>query len=211
VKQRRSIGRPRKFIISAVMFLLLGAIMNIAVAWGCALAAQRRSSVLPLPDPPIEWRRSVPSNWPSKPRVESFGICRGWGGVVWHDQLAGYPGDFHLCVFRLGMPAASMSYDQLVEDGSYSWRCAVPVPVAISGLGHLNHLPIRPIWPGFAINTLFYAAILWLLLALPGALRRWRRIKRGLCPACAYPVGASALCTECGKPVNPRKAEPASS
>jgi hypothetical protein len=65
-------------------------------------------------------------------------------------------------------------------------------------------LPLRPIWPGFAINTLFYAAILWLLFALPGALRRWRRIKRGLCPACAYPVGASDLCTECGKPVNPR-------
>ena len=27
------------------------------------------------------------------------------------------------------------------------------------------------------------------------------RIKRGLCPACAYPVGASDVCTECGKPV----------
>jgi hypothetical protein len=24
------------------------------------------------------------------------------------------------------------------------------------------------------------------------------RIKRGLCPACAYPVGSSSVCTECG-------------
>jgi hypothetical protein len=63
-------------------------------------------------------------------------------------------------------------------------------------------LPLRPIWPGFAINTLFYAAILWLLFAAPFALRRMRRIKRGLCPACAYPVGTSAVCTECGEPVN---------
>ena len=54
---------------------------------------------------------------------------------------------------------------------------------------------------GFAIDTLFYAVILWLLFAGPFAFRRWRRIKRGLCPACAYPVGASDLCTECGKPV----------
>jgi predicted amidophosphoribosyltransferase len=53
-----------------------------------------------------------------------------------------------------------------------------------------------------AINTLFYAAILWLLFAAPFALLRWRRIKRGLCPACAYPVGTRDLCSECGTPVN---------
>jgi hypothetical protein len=65
-------------------------------------------------------------------------------------------------------------------------------------------LPYEPIWPGFAINTIFYAAIAWMLFAVPGALRRLRggrRIKRGLCPACAYPVGDSRVCTECGKAV----------
>jgi hypothetical protein len=67
-------------------------------------------------------------------------------------------------------------------------------------LGNLV-FPLRPIWPGFAINTLFYAGILWLLLAAPFTLRRRRRIKRGLCAACAYPVGASEICTECGKAV----------
>ena len=58
-----------------------------------------------------------------------------------------------------------------------------------------------PTWPGFAINTIFYAAMLWLLFAAPFQFRRYRRIKRGLCPACAYPVGSSGVCTECGKPV----------
>ena len=62
-------------------------------------------------------------------------------------------------------------------------------------------LPTRPIWPGFAINTVFYAAILWGLFAAPFALRRRLRIKRGQCPACAYPVGSSDVCTECGKPI----------
>jgi hypothetical protein len=62
------------------------------------------------------------------------------------------------------------------------------------------------IWPGFAINTLFYAGILWLLFAAPIALRRRRRIKRGLCPACAYPVGTSNKCTECGVMVRPTAA-----
>jgi hypothetical protein len=54
------------------------------------------------------------------------------------------------------------------------------------------------IWPGFAINTVFYAAILWLLFAAPGFVRRRIRIKRGRCPACGYPIGSSDVCTECG-------------
>jgi hypothetical protein len=67
-----------------------------------------------------------------------------------------------------------------------------------------HYLPSRPRWPCFTINTLFYAAILWLLFAAPFTLRRHLRIKRGLCPACAYPIGASEVCTECGKPVKAR-------
>ncbi len=60
-------------------------------------------------------------------------------------------------------------------------------------------LPHYPIWPGFPINTLFYAAILWLVIPGPFALRRFLRLKRGLCPKCAYPMGESAVCSECGR------------
>jgi hypothetical protein len=60
-------------------------------------------------------------------------------------------------------------------------------------------LPFAIIWPGFVVNTLFYAAILWLLICGPFVLRRFVRVKRGLCPVCAYPRGDSAVCTECGK------------
>ena len=62
-----------------------------------------------------------------------------------------------------------------------------------------NYFPYRPIWPGFAINTLFYAAILWLLIPGPFALRRFIRVRRSLCPKCAYPTGESEVCTECGQ------------
>ena len=62
-------------------------------------------------------------------------------------------------------------------------------------------VPVRPIWAGFAINTLLYAAMLWTLLKPLMAMRRWRRTKRGLCPKCAYPVGSSDTCTECGRAV----------
>jgi hypothetical protein len=65
-----------------------------------------------------------------------------------------------------------------------------------------------PIWPGFAINTIFYAAILWLLFFAPGSVRRPFRRRRGLCPTCACPVGTSPVCTECGAALTPNCVEP---
>ncbi len=67
-------------------------------------------------------------------------------------------------------------------------------------------MPLRPIWPGFAVNTLFYAATLWLLILGPFALRRLLRRRRGRCPACSYPMGESAVCSECGKALAVRRA-----
>ena len=67
-------------------------------------------------------------------------------------------------------------------------------------------LPTETIWPGFAVNTLFYAVVLWLLCGGPFALRRFIRIRRGLCPACAYPHRESTVCSECGKPLPGRSA-----
>ncbi len=32
----------------------------------------------------------------------------------------------------------------------------------------------------------------------PFVLRRFLRVRRGLCPKCAYPIGESLVCTECG-------------
>ena len=62
----------------------------------------------------------------------------------------------------------------------------------------LRLLPFRPLPLGFAINSVFYAAILWALIWGPFALRRLLRVRRGLCPKCAYPMGESAVCSECG-------------
>ena len=59
-------------------------------------------------------------------------------------------------------------------------------------------LPLGIIWPGFAFNVLFYATLLWLLICGPFVLRRLLRVRRGRCPKCAYPIGESSVCTECG-------------
>ncbi len=77
-----------------------------------------------------------------------------------------------------------------------------PLPES-KGLGLVLNpraLPLRPIWPGFAINTLFYAAILGLVIPGPFALRRYIRRKRGLCVACGYDLSHADhdACPECG-------------
>jgi hypothetical protein len=67
-------------------------------------------------------------------------------------------------------------------------------------------LPLRPVWLGFAADTLFFAVVAWLLISVPVVLRRVSRAGRGVCPACGYPPGESAVCPECG---TPRTKEPA--
>ncbi|MCA9281548.1 MAG: hypothetical protein H6812_12670 [Phycisphaeraceae bacterium] len=51
---------------------------------------------------------------------------------------------------------------------------------------------------GTIINTLFYAAILFVLWIAPGVLIRWNRARRGLCRHCAYNITGVAVCPECG-------------
>lgn len=59
-----------------------------------------------------------------------------------------------------------------------------------------------PMWRGLILNTLFYAAIWWALLAIPRLIRRTLRVRRGLCPRCAYDMRGltNAHCPECGPP-----------
>jgi hypothetical protein len=111
-----------------------------------------------------------------------------------------------------GWPMSSTSGSYVVE-----WRgpistavvvkqsCAVIIPRRSgtwAGYAAMSRvLTLRPIWPGFAINTIFYAAILWMMFVFPFVLRRGLRTWRGLCPVCAYPIGTSEICTECGAQV----------
>ena len=61
-------------------------------------------------------------------------------------------------------------------------------------------LPLRPIWTGFAINTIFYTASLWLLTLGPFTARRLIRRKRGHCIKCGYDLRGTKheVCPECG-------------
>jgi len=62
-------------------------------------------------------------------------------------------------------------------------------------------LPYRPLWDGLIINTAVFATAIGLLVLGPTALRARKYRRRGGCPACGYPRGASSVCTECGEPL----------
>ncbi len=63
-------------------------------------------------------------------------------------------------------------------------------------------IPLRPLWPGFFLNTAVYSGLWWLVLALPGGACRYFRRRRGACAHCGYSrVGlpsSSTPCPECG-------------
>ncbi len=88
---------------------------------------------------------------------------------------------------------------QLTKKRFWIYTIETPSP-PFRGYIDYRWLPLRPIWPGFAINTIFYAAFLWLLTLGPFTARRMIRIKRGLCIKCGYDLRhvEHEKCPECG-------------
>jgi hypothetical protein len=60
-------------------------------------------------------------------------------------------------------------------------------------------LPLRPIWSGIVVDTVFFAAVWWALLSLPRVRPALRR-RQGRCARCGYALHPSQeRCSECGE------------
>ncbi len=162
----------RRRVLIAAIFLLAGAVVNVAVGWGMAasvnLVMSKRISERISKRQVSSIKRQVSRTDDGSPVVLAKYLV---ATVGWPLNCGSYE-------FSFSMPAAS-------PGGGSSWP---------------NALPLRPLWPGFAVNTLFYAAILWLIIPGPFALRRLIRRRRGLCPACGYDLrhAEHQACPECG-------------
>ncbi len=219
----------KRRLLKLAVFLLLGAVVNVAVAWGLAYSILYDS----LMDGPTRrigvffstangpcWAflcvkrfgsvgisaknvndKDVPTaDWSYRPDLVPH-----WSRMRNRPRFTGESYQHRLMEDARGWPFLTLSC-------AYTSVVVVPGFKVVDGIEVKSHpdpsratvrsiaLPLEPIWPGFAINTIFYATILWPVILGPFALRRFIRRKRGLCVACGYDLRHAEhdACPECG-------------
>ncbi len=223
----------KRHLLIIAICLLLGAVVNVAVAWGCAVwlevfrgqfervrdrntdlgvfRAAKFSRPGAMYFETVRWKGRVQQS--VSPTDDPNELLPGWTGLTAPTQAyesGKYQIEYRAVDLR-GWPMRSLWLEYTghsssgvldVQGGLVTSALRMSPrsgrPLTRSGQSFPVALPLRPLWPGFALNTLFYAVILWLLAGGLFALRRDLRIKRGLCPKCAYRTGESSVCTECG-------------
>ncbi|MCI0674352.1 MAG: hypothetical protein L0Y42_01095, partial [Phycisphaerales bacterium] len=203
----------KRAVLKAMLFLLLGALANVAVAWGLAawIDVAKDPGLVSLSEAePPSWyfhrykqigavrlvsdihegwatindqrpvlRRHLVPQWSrivTRPTyeetLERFSWSVGEGGWTTYmiEDARGWP----LCSLRMAWNLGAFDGNETRSNGIalQSVFSHTMLPESLRGL------PTTPIWPGFAINTLLYAATLYLLFTTPAKLRRHRRIKR---------------------------------
>ena len=218
---------------TALLWLALGAAINVGMAWGFACVFWRwyegvalgtvsqwiAAEHLEVRAIPI-WPVQAPEHWPEAP-TEAIAI-RGFG---W-DYTTTHASDEtcyarRMAESRYGLPCRSLAGITLDEasmnltgpyDEWFSWNSPAIDRLLTSGACRVL-LPLRPLWPGFAINTLFYAASAWLVWRIVPLTKRWRRRRAGRCTNCGYDlrgIAAGSICPECGVQSGAAKRRPPS-
>lgn len=205
----------KRRLLSIAMFLLLGAAINVAVAWGCGLWASTSRSDDDVPG--IGWPNRAPLGWPEPDR---WSYSRGLGLTIrsacenleqsFATQMLDPSVVVHwMAAYDFGLPMRAMrSTRRAVQRGrAMAWpgrggmEWGWPLPPLVNRGFAMRRLAFVPIWPGFAVNTVLYALIAWSIGSGTVRLRRARRRRRGRCVACAYDVSDLDTCPECGKAV----------
>jgi hypothetical protein len=175
--------------------LALGAVVNVATAWACALVfdvgAATASELYTLLGPGHHWEvfrwsggpgtRVLSRSWTGMPPVqynpgEPEWLIPGWMGVDLPDPDARE--DVAQVWEGWGFPMASMSCRSVARtaaDGSFTTtpRGVLQVrPPSRPGARGL-YVPLIPIWTGFSINTVFYALLVFAASAAARDLSRF--------------------------------------
>ena len=202
----------------ALIIVLLAASLNIAVAWVCSVF-----SGVPKFDALVtaSYRRHRFEQEERYPQLieEGFWIDRvlrsGQHDVVVIQRKQPTKQFYHL--HRAGWPLRSMEgreyFGANLLKSQIDFQWAIPfdskakdTQIVISRTGAVREikpievLPLRPVWPGFVINTGLYALALLVLYCLWWLGRRNIRFLRGRCLICGYDLRGDLKsgCSECG-------------
>ena len=203
----------KRIAIKLVVFLLLSAVVNVAVAWGCTVWISARALSVDVGQSQLDerssfWtiqyvrRRGLAHVYSSQ---TDFGLANRWTQTA-EEALPHWS--------KLEAPSSSAAERETASGWpmyALSWTLSEWIISESSGrrgrtfaaglqIGPASILPLRPLWLGFTVNTLFYAAILWTLFVAPFATRRLIRKRRGKCVRCGYDLTGMEheVCPECG-------------
>jgi len=220
----------KRWIFKLVLFLVMGATVTTATAWGLAVIVPPDGlyllymSRVEAPTNEPQWfftslsrpgTMSVYSNAELlyEPRGGSE-VAPSWSRAATAPTMEDVDVKLHLVEHAHGWPMLSHLRSSTLWPGGgrgyAGWLITVPGPSRDAGT-RLRTLPLAPVWPGFAINTIFYAALLWMLWLSPFVVRRLIRRKRGHCIKCGYDLRGTSGggCPECGWEQPRRQTSPA--
>ena len=231
----------KRRLFKLALFLFLGAIINVAVAWGLVWT-------LGVHQEPVLWQSVIvsridgesPNHTWSVTRYNYTGATRVFSSYRPPYPDVGYDGDpgsllpswnpdyfsgikredlVNLVRMQEGrgfpmlslwgqaaadnkvvsLPDCELEYAILINPNEPLMGSYGNLP-ALNNLYQIRFLPLHPIWPGFAINTIFYAVLVWCITLAPFTARRMIRRKRNLCIKCGYDLRGSSGggCFECG-------------
>lgn len=195
--------RTTRAIRLIAIFVTLGAIVNVLVAWGCALSSQQLPIQMMKTDLAMNLLRRGPGG--DANFGDLYGIVRS-NRTVWRDTIGGFDtntNDWH-CVssIRAGLPLNTLTGYHMVYNKSRWCEWAIPLTDDSSPHAPVDaamFLPLKPLLPSFVINSLFYAILVAVLMLTPVRLRRVIRRLRHRCVKCGYPLSVPvAGCPECG-------------
>ena len=138
---------------------------------------------------------------------------RGFSQGIWDEGAHGWPFKSLRWWSRVDVdldtlePASSWREEE-PPPPTVRWGIAVPVSAAKLDSYEGKHiLPLNPIWPGLLADTVIFALMWAMVIALPPTLYhmyiRRRRRRRGQCETCGYSLAnlPGPACPECGEPL----------
>ena len=213
--------RYRRLALAAALCLLGGATVNIAIAWliGCCGASPSLSNYGASGS---GWPAPPPAGWP-EPDIWGESHSLGLSLLSASQNLVELARTrrqdpsvvcYFMSVDRYGLPLRSMRARFLTIQTGRAITVIDPSTIQAGldlprgwnpGQYRFRRIPLEPVWPGFAINTVFYAAVIAGPWTIAVVLRRRSRIRRGRCLVCGYDLtgNTSGVCPECGSAARP--------